>query len=116
MDEIVITNHAIERYIERYAANLSAIEDKGQRDEAAAKALRYAYENSVYVSDLDGAKLFRSKIIKADLIIRDGVLVTLFPVPKSRGIAGKRLRCRKQKRNLTRHYFLAKKRGGYDVD
>lgn len=76
---IFITDHAVERYIERYATHLSAVTDPKQQRKMAEEAIKSVFSASDYISDHEASILFRHREFKIDMLVKFKRLITLFP-------------------------------------
>jgi len=82
MGAIRITKHAADRYIEKFNPNLAAIVNVSERIRAVTNDLLLVFEASKYIGKNNGGKLYRSYLLKIDMIVRDGAMVTLFPLKR----------------------------------
>lgn len=76
---IFITDHAVERYIERYATNLLSVLDRKEQRKLAEEAIKAVFCEAYYLSDNDESILFRNKKLWIDLLIKNRRLITLYP-------------------------------------
>jgi hypothetical protein len=86
--EIIITDHIVERYIERLNPQLSSIKDYNARLIAAKHAINAILKDAQYISDSDKGVLLGSKTFNCQIIIRDRILITIYEPNKSKN--GKR--------------------------
>ena len=73
--KVQISNHAANQYIERINRNLFAIEDEKARIAKAKEMVALLLEESITKGVVS-----RNEAVKVDLIVRDGVVVTLYPI------------------------------------
>ena len=82
MGEIRITKHAADRYIEKFNPQLATIVNVSERIKTVSKDLLLVFEASKYIGKKNGGKLYRSYLLKIDMIVRDNALVTLFSLKR----------------------------------
>ena len=80
MNNIQVSQHAINRYIEKFQPTLSKKLDASMRQAIIANALRLAFAKSVYVKDDGDGILFRNYNLKADMIVKNSTIITIFPL------------------------------------
>ena len=73
-----LTDHVLQRYIERFNPNLQSVTDIRERLTRAKKAVIEILKAASYVSDDRRGVLLHSKIHKCNLIIRGKKLITLY--------------------------------------
>jgi hypothetical protein len=76
--EIIISEHIIERYIERINPQLQSITDYNKRLIAAKQAINVILKDAKYVSDDNNGVLLISKTFNCAIIVRERVLITMF--------------------------------------
>jgi hypothetical protein len=76
---IFITDHAVERYIERYATHLFAVSDCKLQRKLAEEAIKSVFNESDYISDHEQSILFRHREFKIDMLVKFRKIITLFP-------------------------------------
>lgn len=76
---IIITDHAVERYIERYATNLFAVENCKEQRRLAEEAIKKVFCFCDYISDNEASILFRHRELKIDFLVKHKRLITIYP-------------------------------------
>lgn len=76
---IIITDHAIERYIERYATNLFAVENWKEQRRLAEQAIKSVFCACSYIADNDESILFRHREFKIDVLVKNRKIITVYP-------------------------------------
>ncbi len=76
--EIVLTEHVLLRYIERFNQNLNSITNYQQRLDRARVAVKSMIEQAHYVSDNPSGVLLYSKLHNCNFIVRNKRLITLY--------------------------------------
>ncbi len=81
-NNIVITEHICQRYMERINQNLLSITDYKARLNAAEQAIKSVLQDAQYVSDDERGILLRSKTFNCDIIVHKRQLITIYPCKK----------------------------------
>jgi hypothetical protein len=81
---IIISEHIVERYIERLNPQLSSIKDYNARLIAAKHAINAILKDAQYISDSDNGVLLESKTFNCRIIVRDCILITIYEPNKSK--------------------------------
>jgi hypothetical protein len=76
---ILISDHAIDRFIERFEFAGKNSQRNGDMRIAAENAVREIWHSASYMSDDNGGILFRNRDFGIDFIVRDKQITTLFP-------------------------------------
>ena len=76
---IFITDHAVERYIERYATHLFDVKEYKEQRKLAEQAIKSVFNESCYIADHEKSILFRHRDLKIDLLVKSKKIITLFP-------------------------------------
>jgi len=82
--DIIISEHICERYIERINPQLSSIKDYNTRLIAAKRAINVILKDAQYISDDGNGVLLISKTFNCAIIVRERVLITIFPPNKKK--------------------------------
>jgi hypothetical protein len=82
--EIIITDHIVERYIQRFNPQLSSIQDYNARLIAAKRAINVILKDAQYISDSENGVLLESKTFKCRIIVHDRILITIYETNKSK--------------------------------
>ena len=79
-NKMEVSKHAIEQYCCRFKPKISANITEGLKYSLVSGMIRLAFAKSVYVKDNEDGILFRNYDLKADMIIRNNVIITIFPL------------------------------------
>lgn len=73
---IIVTKHAVEQFKARIILNSE------MKAENIIKNIKLLFQQSEYISDNEKGILFRNKDLMIEFIVKNGCIVTLFPVGK----------------------------------
>lgn len=79
---IVISDHAVERYIERFSNGLACITNKVEQKKRAEEEIKRLFCESAYISDHELSILFRHRDLEIDMLVKYKRLITLFATRK----------------------------------
>ena len=80
VERMEISKHAIEQYACRFKPKISANISDAFKSTIIANMLRLAFVNAVYVKDNEEGILFRNYELKADIIVKNNTIITIFPL------------------------------------
>jgi len=81
-DKMEVSKHAIDQYACRFKPKISANITEGLKYSLVSGMIRMAFARSVYVKDNEAGILFRNYDLKADMIIKNNVIITIFPLKR----------------------------------
>jgi len=79
-DKMEVSKHAIDQYACRFKPRISANITEEMKSILISGMLRLAFVNSVYIKDNEDGILFRNYELKADMIVKNNRIVTIFPL------------------------------------
>jgi hypothetical protein len=79
-DKMEVSKHAIEQYACHFKPKISANITEGLKNSLISGMVRLAFAKSVYIKDNEAGILFRNYDLKADIIIKNKVIITIFPL------------------------------------
>ena len=82
---IVICEHVVDRFIERFATNFLSIDDKNVRRQKAEAAMKQVFQESNYISDNDESILFHNRDLNMGILLKHKRMITVFPIRRKNG-------------------------------